>query len=434
MVLVFIGLMATYSITLATIVLSFSVLKSLVIWSFRRELKLLSVTSSAADSAEYSALVDSLQAIETIKASRTERYVVERWFNRKVECENLINKRHVVKSYQSVIISFIDTLTLTTLLFIGCSEVATGKLSLGGYFIFLTMKSMFAAPFHGLLGAYESIQMSKAYMDRLDDVFEFQPEPSGQRPCHSLLGGVELRDVSFSYAGSKDPAVSGVNISVNPGSMVAIVGASGSGKTTLAKILVGLYTPQVGDVLYDGIPMSTIVLSELRSRIGVVLQETFLFNDTVRNNIAMNAPDMPIHRVIYAAQQACADDFINRLPNGYDTILGDSGGTLSGGQRQRICLARALAHEPDIILLDEATSALDLATEASIYSNLKSMGCTRIVIAHRLATVIDSDLIFVMEQGRVVQMGPYELISRVKGPFLQILESMNSMDGTTSDS
>jgi ATP-binding cassette, subfamily B, bacterial len=201
------------------------------------------------------------------------------------------------------------------------------------------------------------------------------------------------------------------------------VGPTGAGKSTLARLLLGMLLPTEGTIRFDGVDLREYDLSKLRNRMGVVLQETFLFNETVRENLSLNDPELPLNDLRHAARLACIDDVIDALPKGFDTALGENGSTLSGGQRQRISIARALSHHPAVLLLDEATSSLDLETEARVHANLASFGCTRILIAHRLATVQDADRIFVLDGGRIAQEGTFEQLRAQSGIFKLIVDS-----------
>jgi ABC-type bacteriocin/lantibiotic exporter with double-glycine peptidase domain len=344
--------------------------------------------------------------------------------------ENLLNKYSIVNSCLKFTLSFIETVTYTSMILVGGTKVNDGSITIGGYSAFLTIRIMFAQPFQRIIETIKSWQELKVSLARLEDIRRIPVEASGTTPCPSLYGKIELIDVSFSYAQDQPPSLKNVSMTIQPGSTVAIVGPSGSGKTTLSRLLVGLHSPQSGEILFDGIPLDQYNKSELRNRIGAVLQESFLFDDTIRNNIAQNAPNMPMPRVIYAAQMACAHDFIETLPSAYETKVGEFGGRLSGGQRQRICLARAIAHEPDILLLDEATSSLDPISEAVITENLNTLACTKIIIAHKLSTIMSADNIFVLDGGNIVQSGPFDLLANIKGPFQAILEDMreNSLE------
>jgi ABC-type bacteriocin/lantibiotic exporter with double-glycine peptidase domain len=215
--------------------------------------------------------------------------------------------------------------------------------------------------------------------------------------------------------------VQDVSLAAEPGQMIGIVGRSGSGKSTLSHLLLGLYHPRSGRVLFDGIDLAGLDVQSVRSQIGIVTQRPYIFGSTIRQNIAISDPGLPHEAVVDAARRACIDDEITAMPLGYDTPLVDAGASLSGGQQQRIALARALVHRPAIVLLDEATSDLDAVTERMVHDNLSRLGCTRIVVAHRMSTIANADLILVMEAGRVVQRGTHAELMAQSGVYRQLV-------------
>jgi ABC-type bacteriocin/lantibiotic exporter with double-glycine peptidase domain len=290
-------------------------------------------------------------------------------------------------------------------------------MTLGTFSAFLMLQGLFLTPLGSLLGAFGRLQYLGSHLGRLDDVMETPVEPSGARDPGPLTGAISLEEVSYRYAGTGDHAISGINLQVQPRDMVALVGPTGAGKSTLARLLLGMHIPDGGTIHFDGVDLRDLDLSLLRRQVGVVLQESFLFNDTVRANLSFNDPDLPLERLEEAARFACIHDVVEALPLGYGTVIGENGARISGGERQRLCLARALATRPAILLMDEATSALDPDTEALIHRNLSGLGCTRILIAHRLNTVREADLILVMDHGRMVQMGSFQGLLEEPGLF-----------------
>jgi ATP-binding cassette subfamily B protein len=229
-----------------------------------------------------------------------------------------------------------------------------------------------------------------------------------------------VRHLSFRYGGPESPAIlDDLNFEVPPNTMVAIVGRSGSGKTTLIKCLAGLLEPTGGTILYDGIDLKTLNYRDLRRKIGFVLQENHLFDDSVARNIAFGEEEPDLDQVMWAAQVANAREFVERLPLGYDTRIGESGLALSGGQRQRVAIARAVYNRPPVLIFDEATSALDTESERAVKENIDQLleGRTSFVIAHRLSTVRDADLILVLEKGRLVEQGTHDDLMRRQGLY-----------------
>jgi len=237
-----------------------------------------------------------------------------------------------------------------------------------------------------------------------------------------IRGHIEFENVTFHYPGSPSPALKEISFEIEPGQVVGVVGRSGSGKTTITRLLQGLYMPQAGLIKIDQQDLKELDLAHLRNRIGVVLQDNFLFRGTVRENIAITKPTASLDEIVNVAQIAGAHEFIQRLPHGYSTLLEESAANLSGGQRQRLAIARALIHDPPILVFDEATSALDPESEAVIQQHLGaiSRGRTIILITHRLSFVARADLIIVVDQGRIAQIGQHYALLRNCLPYNQL--------------
>jgi len=265
------------------------------------------------------------------------------------------------------------------------------------------------------VGSLLSLQRVRVHLERLEDVLGVEPEQargSSAAPAR-LRGRLELDRVSFRYAEGAPLVVRDVSLVIEAGQSVAIVGASGSGKSTLASLLLGLHRPQEGRILVDDRDLAELELHGVRAQLGTVPQAPYFFDASVRENIALGVPDAPLDAVVAAARAACIHEHIVSMPMGYEALLADRGQSLSGGQRQRLALARALVARPAVLLLDEATSALDTETEARVHDNLRRLRMTRVSIAHRLSTVVDADVIVVMDGGRIVETGTHrELLAR----------------------
>jgi ATP-binding cassette subfamily B protein len=280
-------------------------------------------------------------------------------------------------------------------------------------------------PLSTLLGTGGQLQYLGSYLERINDVLDTPPERPPERTGSSvqLKGAITLEHVSFRYSPTGPLVASDISLHIKPGQLVAIVGRSGAGKSTLANLLLGLYLPTSGRVMYDAVDLSELDLRAVRGQIGVVLQESFFMGTSIRDNIALNEPDMTLERVVETARLAQIHDDISRMPMQYDTLLADRGASLSGGQRQRLALARALARRPALLLLDEATSSLDSISERHVHEALSSLECTRIIIAHRLSTVRKADVILVMDGGKVVEQGRHEELIALGGVYATLVNS-----------
>jgi ABC-type bacteriocin/lantibiotic exporter with double-glycine peptidase domain len=301
------------------------------------------------------------------------------------------------------------------LLCVGTWQVLSGEASLGTMLSLNALAAGLLSPLANLVGTATQLQMLGSYVTRLDDVLDTAPEQDPTRPgtAITLRGGIELDHVSFRYGPVAPMVVKDLTVKILPGQFVAIVGRSGAGKSTLANLLIGLYPPTSGRLLYDGVDLTSLDLSSLRGQMGIVLQDASFFGTSVRSNIAMLDPEVSLEAVMEAARVAQVHEELMAMPMRYETLLVDRGASLSGGQRQRLALARALVRKPAVLLLDEATSALDALTERKVQDALASLRCTRIVIAHRLSTVVNADLILVMDEGRLVETGTHtELLAR----------------------
>lgn len=417
-------LMLAFEWRLALIVLGFGLIRVLQLAVLRRRNQRIMASELAGLGREEGALVAALTGLETTRAIGAEDRMAERWGVHLVaETNNRLDRRRLdINAGQ--LITVLRGCALAAVFLVGGQAVLAHDMTIGVFASFLTLQALFLVPLDSLMLAASQLQFLGTHLRRLDDVLDTPFEPTGDVDPGRLCGAITLSDVSFSYSAAAAPLLQSVSMSIRPGEKIAIVGRSGSGKSTLARLLLGMHLPTEGVIAFDGRDMRDLNLQMVRSQMGVVLQETFLFDDTVRANLALNDPGTPLQRLQWAARVACIDDVIDALPLGYATRLGENGCALSGGQRQRLSLARALAHKPAVLLLDEATSSLDMETEARVHANLAELGCTRIVIAHRLETVKDADRIFVLGDGRILQEGSYAgLISR-EGPFRDLLDAL----------
>lgn len=411
----YVGLLFALSPVLGGLVVLLGLLQVALFVVMRRPVKDLAARELEAQSRSQSHLVEMLAGMETLKSLGAEHRWAERWSHLFVDELNVTLARARVGSLAGALSSGLSLASPIAILSVGAAQVLRGDLSLGTMLSLNALAAGFLTPLASLVAVGFQLQEVRSHIERIEDVTTApaEREPGRALPAPRLRGGIELQQVSFRYR-ARDPwAVREVSVTVRPGEKVAIVGPSGAGKSTLARLLVGLYRPQSGRILYDGVDLGALDLRAVRSQIGVVSQDSRIFGVSVRANIALGDPAAPLEAVVAAARLAAVHEDIEKLPLGYDTILADGGASLSGGQRQRLALARALLRRPVILLLDEATSDLDTVTEERIMAALAGLDATRIVIAHRLSTVADADLILVLSEGVLVEFGQHEdLLSR----------------------
>ena len=347
--------------------------------------------------------IDAIRGIEVVKALAAEESLRKRMLTRfQALADRVFRTQFLVLLYQGSL-QLVSFACFGLFLVVGAIEVVHGELTLGQFVAFNALLALASAPVIALLSLWDEFQYSGILLGRLDDVLAQEPEQAGRqtlRPVTTLAGRIELRDVGFRYEETESvPILENVTLVVEPGETVAIVGRSGSGKTTLIKLLAGLIEPTEGTIFFDGIELQSLDYRTLRRQIGFVLQESYLFDDTIAGNIAFGEEQIDPRRVESAAHAANAHEFIARLPLAYETRVGESGMRLSGGQQQRIAIARALYHEPPVLLLDEATSALDSESERAVKQSLDDLldARTSFVIAHRLSTIRDADRIIVLD-------------------------------------
>lgn len=409
---------------MAMVVLAIALAQLSVYVATRRRQKEL-VSESLATQAKTSGYeVEMLTRIETLKSMGAEFRAVDRWSNLFVDSLNVSLRRGRLDAFIASILGALEMAAPLIVLGTGAHLVFSGELSLGSMLGICALAAGFLTPLGALVGVALQLQTLDSYLERIDDVMQTPPEqPAGsKRPAPRLSGRIQSQGLTFGYSSSEPAAVQDVSFEALPGQFVAIVGASGAGKSTLAKLLLGLHRPASGSVLFDGHDLETLDLRSVRGQLGVVTQGDSLFGASIRENIALARPECDLKEVVEAAKLASIHDEIMALPMGYDTVLADGGSTLSGGQQQRLALARALVGKPTLVLLDEATSNMDRRTEAAVQRALTSLRCTRIVIAHRLSTVVAADKIIVLDHGRVVESGTHRELLRFEGVYRALYE------------
>ncbi len=375
-------------------------------------------------------LTESITGVETVKACAVEPQMQRKWEDQLAKYVNASFSTQHIGNISNQIAGFINKMTTLGIIFFGVYAVMAGELTVGMLIAFNMLAGQVSGPILKVVQLWQDFQQAGISIKRLGDILNTPREP-GFNPNRSTLpqlkGQVELENVRFRYTPTGPVILDGVNFKANAGDVIGIVGRSGSGKSTLTKLVQRFYVPEAGRVLVDGVDLGVVDTAWLRRNIGVVLQEDFLFNRSVRGNIALSNPGLPMEAVVHVAKLAGAHDFILELPEGYDNPVGEHGCNLSGGQRQRIAIARALITNPRILIFDEATSALDYESERVIQKNMAAIckGRTVFIIAHRLSTVRQCDRIIVMDKGHIVESGSHEQLIDANGYYAKLHSYQN---------
>jgi ATP-binding cassette, subfamily B, bacterial HlyB/CyaB len=367
-------------------------------------------------------LVESVSGVETLKAMAVEPQIQRRWEEQLAGYVSASFKVVSLGNTASQAVQLISKLVTAATLYFGAKAVIEGSLSVGELVAFNMLAGRLTAPVLRLAQMWQDFHQARLSVQRLGDILNTAPEPTfnpTRAALPAIRGDIVVEHVTFRYRINWQEVLSDVSFHVPAGQVVGIVGASGSGKSTLAKLIQRLYVPESGRVFVDGVDLAIVDTAWLRRQVGVVLQDNVLFNRSVRDNIALAEPAMPMERIIAAAQLAGAHEFILEMPEAYDTIIGERGSSLSGGQRQRIAIARALVTNPRILIFDEATSALDYQSERIIQANMRHIaeGRTLFIIAHRLSTVRHTDRILTIDRGRIVEDGTHDELMRSGGRY-----------------
>jgi ATP-binding cassette subfamily B protein len=421
-VVIFLPVLLIYSWQLTLIVLAVSAIAFLALAVMSREFRLKLRDVNDIEGRRKAFLFEILNGIDTIKTLALEPRSLLRWrrFTDEAAAKTL-TLDHTAARARSVIMSLERGMSVG-IGALGALFVLSDKMTVGALIAFNMLGLRLAQPLIQASGLMQEYQKAVLSLKLLAQLMQTKPEPASGQLAPTVHGHIEFEDVTFHYPGSATPAVKDISLTIEPGQIVGIVGRSGSGKTTITRLLQGLYRPQTGLIKIDGQDLKELDLAHLRTQIGVVLQENFLFRGTVRDNIAVTKPTASLDEVMRAAQVAGAHEFIQRLSHGYATMLEEGAANLSGGQRQRLAIARALIHAPPVLVFDEATSSLDPESEAIVQQHLAGIaqGRTIVIVTHRLSFVARADMIVVVDQGRIVQAGRHETLLRGCLPYNQL--------------
>ncbi len=418
---------------IAIIVLPIS---AIPIWLFGRKLRKISKNNQQSLARLMTSLHETIMGIRVVKAFGMEWYESKRFYKHNMHHLKTILRSVKVRSLSSPVMELLGGLGTVTIIWYGGHSVLRGESTPGNFFSFMGAMIMLYEPVKKLTNMNNSIQAGVAAAERVYEVLDMEPEIKDRPDALELLPGsysIEFDNVSFRYG--TEMVLRDVCLKVAPGEVVALVGMSGAGKTTLVNLIPRFYEVSEGAILINGVDIRNLTITSLRSQIGIVTQQSILFNDTVRNNIAYGDIRKGEDEIISAAKSANAYDFIMKMPNGFDTVIGEQGVRLSGGQRQRLCIARALLKDAPILILDEATSALDSDSEQEVQRALENLmeGRTTLVIAHRLSTIKNADRIVAMANGRIVEEGRHEDLLRGYGEYRRLYDLQFSQIHQTMD-
>ncbi|MFP2928996.1 peptidase domain-containing ABC transporter [Pyxidicoccus sp. 3LG] len=425
LVLLYLGVLLVSDLSLGLVVLGLGLVQVLLFLVPRPLQRSLLSRTLELEARSQSYQIAMLTGMQTLKAFGVEQRMVQSYSNLYVDLLNVGLARGRLNTWLESMNRTLRLAAPLLLLCVGAYRVLGGGVSLGQMLSMNALAAALLVPLFSLMDTGGQLLLLDSYLERLNDVLDTPPErpPDKLGTPLKLKGSISLEQVSFRYSEMSALVVQDLSVRIQPGQMVAIVGRSGAGKTTLAHLLLGLYLPTSGRVMYDGVDLNELDLRATRGQMGIVPQDSAFFIATVRDNITLSDTDCGLEQVMEAAKLAHIHDDIMAMPMQYSTPLADRGLSLSGGQRQRLALARALLRKPAVLLLDEATSALDAVTEAQVQEALAGLRCTRIVIAHRLSTIRSADLILVMEGGRVVESGRHEELLARQGAYARLLNS-----------
>jgi ABC-type bacteriocin/lantibiotic exporter with double-glycine peptidase domain len=429
MVIVYAGVMMIYCLPLAIASMVLSAGNIAVTSLLRRRLKDGSMAILTTSAKIAATAMTGLQSIETIKAMGTESDFFRVWSGYQARNVNQFQFVGRATNWMGAAPLFLGHLTTAVVLGYGALLIMDGQLTMGGLVAFQMLLGNFTDPLQQIVGLNPQLQEAKGHLTRLEDVLAAKTDPLVDRPAgeggeaQELHGAIELKDVNFAYSQFDRPILSNINIRIEPGQRVALVGGSGSGKTTLVRLMLGLFPPTSGVVLFDGRPLDGVPREAFTSSIAWVDQDIRLFEGSILDNLTLFNPAITSTSVAHAAHDACVHDMILARPGGYGGPVLEGGQNFSGGQRQRLEIARALAQNPAILVLDEATSALDPLTEFQIDHNIRRRGLTCLMVAQRLSTIRDCDQIIVLQNGVIMEHGTHDELMAAHGAYSQLVSA-----------
>jgi ATP-binding cassette, subfamily B, bacterial HlyB/CyaB len=434
MVFLYFSIMFMYNVTMTLVLIAFviPIMVLTVVVTPRIKTYARDVFAAATDAKAH--LMETLGGVETVKGMGSERAVRLKWEKKYAKALDIQYRSQTFNILVGLVSQILNAATTIAILWVGADLVLQHKLTIGQLVAFNSLMGSVLAPLMGLVGLWSRLNDAGVAMERLGDVLDMEPE---QRPqdlpsrvvLPDLQGEIKLESLYFRYGGNETPYVlENINLDIKPGELIAIVGRSGSGKTTLAKLLVGFYTPSEGKIIVDGYDVNMIDKEYFRAQVGYVMQSNLLFSGTIAENIASGDESPDRRRIEEVAKMADAHGFISKMPMGYEQVVGERGVGISGGQIQRLCIARALYHDPRLLVFDEATSALDTQSESNIIGNMGEIlkGRTAVIIAHRLSTIMRADKILVLYEGSIVEQGKHDELVDRRGMYYQLVQKQLS--------
>lgn len=427
--IVFILMMLLYSVKLTFVSLAFVICIALIYFFITPILRARLEDKFQMGAASNSYLVESITGMQTIKSLAIEGSMKKYWEDYLAKylksSFNLSNLSNIASTFANSL----QKLMTLAILYFGVGLVIDGSLSVGQLIAFQMFANQFSAPIMRLVSLWNELQQAILSVDRLGDILNTPQEQTTNKPIslNQVSGNIKFDNVSFKYSPNSNYVLNNLSFNLQANKSIGIVGRSGSGKSTITKLIERLYIPNEGSIYIDGIDLRHLNPYVLRSNLGVVLQENYLFSGSIKENISLSKPSASMQEIINVCKIAGAHDFISELSAGYDTLVGERGSALSGGQRQRIAIARALLHNPRVLIFDEATSALDYESEKIITSNLSliKQNKTFIIIAHRLSTVKDCDEILVLDKGNLVECGNHTKLMELNGYYAHLYKQQN---------